>query len=117
MIHGRLRPQTQAIAGTSHFEALISKIENFQAVVSVIGLGYVGLPLAVTLAEAGFRVVGIDVDERRVEDVNRGESYLSDVSSERPLESIRSTSSDSSTSKTTTLSSPSSPIRSSRDPT
>ena len=83
MIDRRLRSQTQAIAGTSHFETLISKIENCQAVISVIGLGYVGLPLAVTLAEAGFRVVGIDLDERKVEAVNRGESYLSDVPSER----------------------------------
>ena len=43
---------------------LQQKIENRDAVVGIIGLGYVGLPLAVAFAEAGFQVVGIDVDER-----------------------------------------------------
>ena len=53
----------------------------------VVGLGYVGLPLAIELARAGFQVHGIDVDAGRVEGVNRGESYVIDVSSEvlRPL--------------------------------
>ncbi len=46
---------------------------------AVIGLGYVGLPLAVELAKAGFRVTGIDVDARRVEALNAGETYIGDV--------------------------------------
>jgi UDP-N-acetyl-D-glucosamine dehydrogenase len=50
---------------------LIEKIESRDAVVGIIGLGYVGLPLAVTFAEAGFQVVGIDLDERKVQAVNR----------------------------------------------
>ena len=62
---------------------LLDKIETRQATVSVIGLGYVGLPLAVIFAEAGFRVIGIDVDPVRVESVNRGESYVQDVSTEK----------------------------------
>ena len=62
---------------------LLDKIESKEAVVSVIGLGYVGLPLAVVFAEAGFRVVGIDVDQGRVDSINRGESYVQDVPSER----------------------------------
>jgi UDP-N-acetyl-D-glucosamine dehydrogenase len=45
----------------------------------VIGLGYVGLPLAVEFAQAGFRVTGIDVDERRVRELSRGRSYIQDV--------------------------------------
>ncbi len=49
--------------------------------VAVIGLGYVGLPLAASFAEAGFRVTGIDVDQQRVEQAGRGESYISDISS------------------------------------
>ena len=61
---------------------LLHKIERREAVVSVIGLGYVGLPLAVVFAEAGFRVLGIDLDETRVASVNRGESYISDVPSD-----------------------------------
>jgi UDP-N-acetyl-D-glucosamine dehydrogenase len=47
--------------------------------VGVVGLGYVGLPLAVEFAEAGFHVTGIDIDERKVADLNRGESYIQDV--------------------------------------
>jgi UDP-N-acetyl-D-glucosamine dehydrogenase len=51
--------------------------------VGVIGLGYVGLPLVVAFAEAGERVVAVDVDARKADAVNAGESYIEDVSSER----------------------------------
>ena len=51
--------------------------------VGVIGLGYVGLPLVVAFAEAGERVVAVDVDERKVAAIAAGESYIEDVSSER----------------------------------
>ena len=66
----------------THKSTLLTKIQNRTAIVAVIGLGYVGLPLAVAFAKAGFPVVGIDVDEEKVEAVNRGESYIRDVSSE-----------------------------------
>ena len=66
----------------AQFEHLLRKIETRQAIVSVIGLGYVGLPLAVAFADVGFRVVGIDHDAARVGAVARGESYVEDVSSE-----------------------------------
>ena len=69
-------------ATDAQFAHLLRKIETRQAVVSVIGLGYVGLPLAVAFANAGFRVVGIDHDGARVGAVARGESYVEDVSSE-----------------------------------
>jgi UDP-N-acetyl-D-glucosamine dehydrogenase len=62
---------------------LLERIESRRATVAVIGLGYVGLPLVVVFAEAGFRVVGIDVDSRKVEALNRGESYIEDIPSER----------------------------------
>ena len=52
---------------------LLTKIHNHAAVVAVIGLGYVGLPLAVAFAEKGFPVVGIDVDGRKVAALNCGE--------------------------------------------
>src|SRR5450755_3434149 len=51
--------------------------------IGVIGLGYVGLPLVVAFAEAGERVVAVDVDERKVEALKRGESYIEDIASER----------------------------------
>jgi UDP-N-acetyl-D-glucosamine dehydrogenase len=69
-------------------DQLLSKIHDRSAVVAVIGLGYVGLPLAVAFAEQGFAVVGIDVDGRKVAALNRGESYVQDISSAR-LEGIK----------------------------
>jgi UDP-N-acetyl-D-glucosamine dehydrogenase len=60
-------------------DALRSKLENRTARAGVIGLGYVGLPLAVELARAGFAVTGIDRDARKVDALNRGESYIQDV--------------------------------------
>ena len=62
---------------------LLDKIEARSAVISVVGLGYVGLPLALVFAEAGYPVVGIDTDKARVKSVNRGVSYIQEVSSDR----------------------------------
>ena len=59
---------------------LEKRIADRSLCVVVIGLGYVGLPLAASFAEAGFRVTGIDVDQQRVEQAGRGESYISDIS-------------------------------------
>lgn len=58
---------------------LINKIKSKTAKVGVIGLGYVGLPLAVEKAKAGFTVLGFDVQEEKVGKVNRGENYIGDV--------------------------------------
>jgi UDP-N-acetyl-D-glucosamine dehydrogenase len=63
-------------------EELKSRISKREAAVGVVGLGYVGLPLAVAFAQAGFRLVGVDVDESKVNDINDGRSYIDDVSSE-----------------------------------
>jgi UDP-N-acetyl-D-glucosamine dehydrogenase len=60
---------------------LAEKIRSKNAKVGVVGLGYVGLPLAVEFAEAGFHVTGIDLSETKTEAVNRGESYIGDVPS------------------------------------
>jgi UDP-N-acetyl-D-glucosamine dehydrogenase len=62
---------------------VLEKFHTRQAHVAVIGLGYVGLPLAVVFAEAGYRVTGIDVDPRKVDALNRGESYVEDIPSSR----------------------------------
>lgn len=59
----------------------LEKISTQSLRVGVIGLGYVGLPLAVTFAEAGFHVTGIDTNQQRVDQAGRGESYIPDVSS------------------------------------
>ncbi len=58
---------------------LLDKINNREMEVGVIGLGYVGLPLAVEKAKAGFKTVGFDVQEEKVNLVNRGENYIGDV--------------------------------------
>ncbi|MCZ2151981.1 MAG: nucleotide sugar dehydrogenase [Bryobacterales bacterium] len=63
-------------------EQLAAKLGDRSAEVGVIGLGYVGLPLAVEFAKAGFHVTGIDVLEQKVEELNRGVSYVQDVPSE-----------------------------------
>jgi len=68
---------------------LQEKICNRSLRIAIIGLGYVGLPLAVTFAEAGFRVTGIDVDKQRVDAVKRGQSYISDLASSTLLSLIK----------------------------
>ena len=61
---------------------LEERIKNKTAKVGVVGLGYVGLPLAVAFAQAGLKVLGFDKEQKRVDSVNKGQSYIADVSSE-----------------------------------
>ena len=70
---------TQIEIEVNCFEQLRRKIETRQAKVCVVGLGYVGLPLAVEFARAGFSVTGIDIDSAKVEALNGGKSYIQDV--------------------------------------
>lgn len=60
-------------------QELLRKIDNKEIVVGVVGLGYVGLPLAVEKAKAGFRTIGFDVQEAKVKMVNEGHNYIGDV--------------------------------------
>src|SRR3954453_6443152 len=62
--------------------AAIAKIESRKAKVGIIGLGYVGLPLATEFAKAGFSVTGFEVDARKVEALSAGKSYIEDISSQ-----------------------------------
>jgi UDP-N-acetyl-D-glucosamine dehydrogenase len=68
---------------------LREKIEKRQAKVGIIGLGYVGLPLAVEFAKAGFDVTGFDVDDSKVTEINAGRSYIGDVKSEDVDENVK----------------------------
>jgi len=61
---------------------LMAKFKNHTAVVAVVGIGYVGLPLAVEKAKVGFPVIGLDRNEERVGMINRGENYIRDVKDE-----------------------------------
>lgn len=64
-------------------QTIISQLEERSARIAVLGLGYVGLPLAVVFAETGFSVTGIDTAEDKVDSIMRGESHIQDVSSEQ----------------------------------
>src|SRR5215470_15282194 len=66
---------THTIPAT-HFSDLKSKIEQRQAKVAIIGMGYVGLPLALLYSERRFPVTGFDIDERKVSTLNAGGSYI-----------------------------------------
>jgi UDP-N-acetyl-D-glucosamine dehydrogenase len=63
-------------------ETLIKKLQDKTAKIGILGMGYVGMPLAVVFAEAGFNVLGIDPDQRKVDTFNKGVSYIQDVSTE-----------------------------------
>ncbi|MBZ5581424.1 MAG: nucleotide sugar dehydrogenase [Acidobacteriia bacterium] len=69
------------LAAPAVAQALEEKIRSRRARVGIVGLGYVGLPLAVEFARAGFTVTGIDVNEGKTKRVNAGDSYVGDVSS------------------------------------
>ncbi len=62
---------------------LIRKIQHREAIIGVIGLGYVGLPLIIRFGECGFRVIGYDVDRKKVELNNKGESYIRHIPSDK----------------------------------
>ncbi|MDR2442680.1 MAG: nucleotide sugar dehydrogenase [Deltaproteobacteria bacterium] len=64
-------------------EKFIKKISDRKAVVAVVGLGYVGLPLALSFAEVGFQVLGLDVDEDKVKKIAKRESYIGHISNDR----------------------------------
>ncbi|MFC1708701.1 nucleotide sugar dehydrogenase [Candidatus Omnitrophota bacterium] len=61
-------------------QALFNKINNKKAKVAVIGLGYVGLPLAAEFAKRGFAILGIDIDKDKINKLKKGKSYIQDVS-------------------------------------
>ncbi|WP_274362023.1 nucleotide sugar dehydrogenase [Paenibacillus thermotolerans] len=65
----------------SYFTGLKEKLQNKSAKVGVIGLGYVGLPLSMEMVKGGFTVYGIDLDDRKVESLREGKSYIQDVPS------------------------------------
>ncbi len=64
-------------------QSLLDQLDNKSARVAILGLGYVGLPLAVVFSEAGFNVIGIDPDERKVNTICRGESHIQDIPNEQ----------------------------------
>jgi len=64
-------------------DSFLDKVKNKEAIIGVVGLGYVGLPLMLRFAEVGYRVIGIDIDERKNEFLKQGKSYVHHIPSER----------------------------------
>ena len=62
---------------------LLKKISERQAKIGIAGLGYVGLPLALRFAEQGFKVLGFDIDEGKVDKLKKGKSYIEHIPHER----------------------------------
>lgn len=73
----------------THKELLMNKFQSRDARIGVVGLGYVGLPLAVIFAEAGFEVVGLDLVQSKVDAINQGTSYIMDVPSQKVAELVK----------------------------
>jgi UDP-N-acetyl-D-glucosamine dehydrogenase len=63
-------------------QACIDKFKSRDALIGIVGLGYVGLPLMLRYNSIGFRVLGIDIDEHKVARLNSGESYIEHIPSE-----------------------------------
>jgi UDP-N-acetyl-D-glucosamine dehydrogenase len=74
----------------NHKEESIKKFADKSSVIGILGLGYVGLPLAVVFADAGFRVVGIDPIQSKVDELNSGRSYIIDVPTEAIEKHVKS---------------------------
>src|ERR1017187_8439940 len=73
--------QEAQVAAETTARILEEKIRTRRARIGIVGLGYVGLPLAVEFAKAGFSVTGIDISEDKVKRVNAGDSYVGDIPS------------------------------------
>ena len=68
---------------------LLDRILSKDAIVGICGLGYVGLPLALTFGEKGFAVLGFDIDARKVDAISRGESYIKHIPGDRVAKATR----------------------------
>jgi len=77
------------VAPTPAAEELRRRIDAAEALVGVVGLGYVGLPLSLAFAEQGFRVLGFDVDPTKVEALSRGESYIGHLDGGRVRKAVK----------------------------
>src|SRR5947208_8472637 len=70
-------------------QQILERIRGKQARIGIIGLGYVGLPLAVEFARQGFNVTGFDVDESKTGQINAGRSYIPDVAEKELAEAVK----------------------------
>ncbi|MCG8449859.1 MAG: NAD(P)-binding domain-containing protein, partial [Pirellulales bacterium] len=68
---------------SSSFQSLETRIRDNEVIVAVVGLGYVGLPLVDAFVRAGIRAIGYDVDQQKIDKLNRGESYIGHIPTEK----------------------------------
>ncbi|GIV46258.1 MAG: UDP-N-acetyl-D-glucosamine dehydrogenase [Ignavibacterium sp.] len=69
---------------------LVEKINNKSAIVGIVGLGYVGLPLALEFANKGFKTIGFDIDEKKIPILNSGQSYIKHIGSQKVKQAVDS---------------------------
>lgn len=79
--YARIQRSGPSSSGSQHFESLEAKIRSRSAQIGVIGLGYVGLPLASTFNDAGFKVLGFEKSQQKADFINEGVSYIQDIPS------------------------------------
>ncbi len=72
----------------SVFSILLDKLKNRKSTIGIVGLGYVGLPLALRYTKVGYKVLGIDIDPLKVEQLNSGESYIEHIASDRVVAAL-----------------------------
>ncbi|SVD59926.1 uncharacterized protein METZ01_LOCUS412780, partial [marine metagenome] len=68
---------------------LRKRIQNREIRVGIIGLGYVGLPLAIRFSEEGFKTIGLDIDTEKIDKLNRGESYIRHIDLEKIINTVK----------------------------
>jgi UDP-N-acetyl-D-glucosamine dehydrogenase len=78
----QLSPIQSSPTGSIQAE-LLEKLRSKQALIGIVGLGYVGLPLSLTYAEVGYRVLGLDIDQAKADAINQGSSYIQHIDGER----------------------------------
>jgi len=86
----RVRRQRKIKKNMTTKETLVKKLKDKTASIAILGLGYVGLPLAVVFGEAGFHVTGVDPDKRKIDAIAKGESYIPDVKTEAVAKLVKS---------------------------
>ena len=68
---------------TNSYKKLLNTLKSKKAYIGIIGMGYVGLPLAIAYAESGFKVLGIDIDKNKINKINNSTSYINHISSKK----------------------------------
>lgn len=79
---------TSSFPTLSHHVELLEKLRNRQALIGIVGLGYVGLPLSLTYSEVGYRVLGFDIDQAKADAINQGQSYIEHIDGKRVAQAM-----------------------------